>query len=185
MLSRISVILPQSNEEAVIIFSKGYRELELNNNKGKQKRKEPKRAAFLSTNTCLHSSTIIKKYIKRWPIEVCFKECKQMLELGKDQSNSFNSQVFATTASFLRYNILNYLNEFENHSTMGELFEHIVDELAVTTYAHRLWDFFYDIFHISFSKIFELFKIEDDFQSYINPLTEALTDFAPFQGCET
>jgi hypothetical protein len=185
LLARISVNLPQSNEEAVIIFSQGYCEPELNTVKGKKKRKEPKWVAFLSTNTCLHSSTIIKKYIKRWPIEVCFKECKQMLELGKDQSNSFNAQVFATTASFLRYNILNYLNEFENHSTMGELFEHIADESAVTTYAHKLWDFFYGIFHVSFSKIFELFEIEDDFQSYINALSEAITGSAPFQGCET
>jgi hypothetical protein len=44
-----------------------------------------------------HSSSHHKIYIKRWPIEVCFKECKQQLELGKDQSNDFNAQVFATT----------------------------------------------------------------------------------------
>jgi len=184
-LSRIKVKLPGSEEESVIVFSKGYCEPEDDKIKGKKKGKKEKWVAFLSTNTVLHSSTIIKKYIKRWPIEVCFKECKQMLDLGKDQSNDFNAQVFATTASFLRYNILNYLNQMENYPTLGALFEDTADESAVISYAHRLWDFFYGLLQISFSKIFELFEIEDDFQSYIDTLTESLTALAPFEGCET
>jgi hypothetical protein len=185
LLKRITVKLPKSDQEAVILFSKGYREPEVDSAKGKKKKKESKWAAFLSTNTQLHASTIIKKYIKRWPIEVCFKECKQQLELGKDQSNDFNAQVFAATASFLRYNILNYLNKFENYSTLGELFEHIADESAVTTYAHRLWDFFRGLFLVSFATIFDLFKINEDFQDYLDALTDALKGFTPFQGCET
>jgi hypothetical protein len=126
-----------------------------------------------------------KKYIKRWPVEVCFKECKQMLELGKDQSNDFNAQVFATTISFLRYNLLNYLNKFDNYSTLGELFDHIADESAVTTYAHRLWDFCRGLFLVSFSTIFDLFKINEDFHQYQEAVMEALKGLAPFQGCET
>ena len=100
----------------------------------------------------------LPKYVKRWPIEVCFKECKQMLDFGKEQSNDFNAQVFATTASFLRYNILNYLNKNENHSTLGELFEYISDESAAISYAQRLWEFFRGLFLVSFSTIFDLFK---------------------------
>ncbi len=61
----------------------------------------------------------------------------------------------------------------------------LADDSAVITYAHRLWDFFQGLFRVSFSKIFQLFKIDDDFQSYVDALTEALTGFAPFQGCET
>ena len=177
--------LPKSDQEAVIVFSKGYREPEVDSIKGKKKKKESKWASFLSTNTRLHASTIIKIYIKRWPIEVCFKECKQQLELGKDQSNDFNAQVFATTASFLRYNLLNYLNKFENYLTLGELFDHIADETAVTTYAHRLWDFFRGLFLVSFSTISNLFKINENFQHYLDTLTDALRGFMPFQGCET
>jgi hypothetical protein len=182
---RVIVKLPKSDDEAVIVFSKGYCEPEINTTNGKKRKKEPKWAAFLSTNTSLHSSTIIKKYIKRWPIEVCFKECKQLLDLGKDQSNNFDAQVFATTASFLRHNLLSFLNETENYSTLGSLFEHLADDSAVISYAHRLWDFFQGLFRVSFSKIFQLFKIEDDFQSYVDALSEALTGFTPFQGCET
>jgi len=48
-----------------------------------------------------------------------------------------------------------------------------------------LWDFFRKLFHISFSSIFELFAINEDFQSYSNAVTDALTALTPFQGCET
>lgn len=184
-LKRVTVRLPYSDQDSVIVFSIGYREPEVDEVTGKKKKKEPKWAAFLSTDTQLHASTIIKKYIKRWPVEVCFKECKQMLELGKDQSNDFNAQVFATTISFLRYNLLNYLNKFDNYSTLGELFDHIADESAVITYAHRLWDFFRGLFLVSFSTIFDLFKINEDFHQYQEAVMEALKGLAPFQGCET
>jgi hypothetical protein len=184
-LKRVTVKLPEFDQTVVIIFSKGYREPELDDSKGKKKKKKSKWRAFLSTDTTLHASTIIMKYTKRWPIEVCFKESKQLLELGKDQSNDFNSQVAATTLSFLRYNILNYFNSTENHGTLGGLFEHIADTSAVKTYAHRLWDFFRDLFMISFSKIFETFQIDEDVLSYIEALTDTLKGFGPFQGCDT
>jgi hypothetical protein len=184
-LKRVLVKLPGADERAVIVFSKGYREPEIDDIKGKKKKKQHKWTAFLSTDTTLHASTIIKKYIKRWPIEVCFKECKQLLELGKDQSNDFNAQVFATTASFLRYNLLNYLNQFETYATLGELFDHIADQSSVTTYAHRLWEFFRGQFLVYFSTIFDLFKINEDFHDYLDALTQKLTELRPFQGCET
>jgi len=169
----------------VIIFSRGYCEQKIDKPKSSKKKREPKWVAFLSTNIQLHASTIIKKYTKRWPIEVCFKECKQQLGLGKDQSNDFNAQVFATTLSFLRYNLLNYLNKVENYGTLGEFFEQITDASAVTTYAHRLWDFFPGLFLVSFSTIFDLFKINEGFHHYLDVLTDSLTELAPFKGCET
>ena len=185
LLCRVKVRLPGFEEDSVIVFAKGYCEPEEDTLNGKKKLKKEKWAAFLSTNPNLHSSSIIKKYTRRWSIEVFFKECKQILDLGKDQSNDFNAQVFSTTASFLRYNILTYLNQTENFSTPGKLFENIADESAVITYAYRLWEFFYGLFQTSFSKIFELFEIEDDFQSYVDAISESLKGFAPFQGCET
>lgn len=185
LLARITVRLPDSDEDAVIVFSKGYKEPEDDRIRGKKKKKEARWVAFLSTDTAPHSSTIIKIYTKRWATEVCYKECKQMLALGKDQSNDFNAQVFGTTASFMRYNLLSYLNEKENCATLGELFGHLADDYAVITYSQRLWDFFHGLFLISFETLFDLFEIEDDFQSYIEALTDALTDFTPIRGCET
>ena len=132
----------------------------------------------------MHPS-IIKKYIKRLPVEVCFKECKQLLELGKDQSNNFNAQVFATTASFLGYNLLNFLNELEQMPTIGGLFQQLGDESSVITYAQRLREFFQGLFRISLSVIFELFKIEEDCSSCIDTLEQILYAPIPIQGCET
>ena len=185
LLRRVTVKLSNSDEEAVIVFAKGYHEPEDDTVKGKKKDKESKWVAFLSTDTRLHASTIIKKYTKRWTIEVCFKECKQLLGLGKDQSNDFNAQVFSTTMSFLRYNLLNFLNEKENYTTMGDLFQDLADESATITYSQRLWDFFRGLFQVSISKIFDLFEIEEQCSSYINAFTQALCESTPFQGCET
>ncbi len=108
-----------------------------------------------------------------------------MLGLGKDHSNDFNALVFATTASFVRYNLLNYLNEQENHATLGTLFEHLADDYAVITYSQRLWDFFRSLFLVSLKTIFDLFEIEEDFQSYFDVLADAVNNSAPIKGCET
>ena len=185
LLNRVTVKLPYSNEDVVIVFSKGYREAEDDSIKGKKKEKEPKWVAFLSTDPKLHASTIIKKYTKRWSVEVFFKECKQLLALAKEQSINFNAQVFATSLSFLRYNLLNFLNEKENFDTTGALFQQMSDESATITYAQRLWDFFRGLFCVSFSTIFRLFKIEDKCSTYIDALNQVLYASTPIKGCET
>jgi hypothetical protein len=184
-LKRVTVTFSNSVEPLVIVFAKGYQEPDEDEAKGKMKDKKPKWVAFLSTDTRLHASTIIKKYTKRWTIEVCFKECKQIFGLGKDQSNDFNAQVFSTTASFLRYNLLNFLNEKENCNTMGDLFQSLVDESATITYAQRLWNYFRGLFSVAISKIFDLFEIEEQCSSYINAFSQVLSASTPFQGCET
>ena len=184
-LKRVTVALPNFAEPVVIVFARGYQEPEDDDLKGKKKDKKPKWVAFLSTDCRIQASTIIKKYTKRWSIEVCFKECKQILGLGKDQSNDFNAQVFSTAASFLRYNLLNFLNEKENCNTMGDLFQSLVDESATITYARRLWDFLRGLFSVAVSKIFDLFEIEEGSSSYIDAFTHCLSTSEPFQGCET
>jgi hypothetical protein len=185
LLKRVTVKMPRSSEKVAIVFARGYCEPQENTVKGSKKAKSPPWVAFLSTDTRLHAATIIKKYTKRWSVEVFFKESKQLLGLGKEQSNSFQAQVFATTNSLFRYSLLNYLNEREYKTGTGPLFEALVDETATVTYARRLWDFFRGLFEISFSKIFELFQIEDDFQSYLSVLNQALSESTPFRGCET
>jgi len=187
-LKRVTVELPDIDQPLVIVFSKGYKEPTDTKLKGSRTQKKEKWAAFLSTDTSLHASSIIRKYIKRWSIEVCFKECKQLLELGKDQANDFNSQVAATTISFLRYNLLNYLNEIENHQTIGGFFEYLHDEMAPISYANRLYDFFTGLIHCVIKTV----------SGFLNPdtstlNTQTLGDIVPsqlstltaFQGCET
>lgn len=65
---------------------------------------------------------------------------------------------------------------------LGPLFEELADKTATFTYAQRIWLFFKGLFEISFSKIFELFEIEDDFQSFIDTLNQSVSRFAPIKG---
>lgn len=184
-IGRVTVTIPNSNDPVVIVFVRGYQEPELDPVSGRKKTKDAKWTAFLSTDTRLHSSTIIKKYTYRWPIEVCFKECKQLLELGKDQANDFQSQIAATTISFLRYNLLSYLNEMENYQTLGGFFETLSDAMAVITYAKRMYRFFLGLFQVGISKIFELLDIDMDYQPFLEAISGQLTGLSPFKGCET
>ena len=68
---------------------------------------------------------------------------------------------------------------------MGSLFQQLVEESAVITYAQRLWDFFSGLFKVSFSTIFDLFKIEESSPCYFEALAKILCDSTPIQGCET
>jgi hypothetical protein len=79
----------------------------------------------------------------------------------------------------------NFLNENEGLATKGDLFQLLIDESAPITYAQRLWDFFRGLFNVTISKIFELFKIEEECSSYISVLTETICTSTPIQGCET
>lgn len=184
-LKRVKVNMPGNDAPVIIVFAKGYNEPEASDIKGKKKQKTPNWVAFLRTDIHLHASTVIKKYTKRWACEVFFKESKQLLCLGKDASNNFQSQISATNISLIRYAMINYLNEKEQYVGFGNLFEELADESSTFTYAHRIWQFFKGLFEISISKIFELFEIEDDFQSFFDILNQSISRFAPFQGCET
>ena len=77
------------------------------------------------------------------------------------------------------------MNKFENYATMGQLFDHLADESAVISYASRLWDFFRNLFLVSFSTLFDLFKINEEVQPYLDALTDTVAELNAFQGCET
>lgn len=38
---------------------------------------------------------------------------------------------------------------------------------------------------VSFSTLFDILKIDEEFQPYFNALTETISEYGPFQGCET
>ena len=54
----------------------------------------------------------------------------------------------------------------------------------ISTYAQRLWDFFQGLFKTSFSKIFDLFGIQEEFQPYLDSITQALKESTPIIRCE-
>ena len=68
--------------------------------------KKGKWNGLLTTNTLLTFEKAFEIYATRWTIEVFFKECKQLLRLGKCESRHFDAQIAATTLCMLQYNML-------------------------------------------------------------------------------
>ena len=63
--------------------------------------KRSKWHGLLTTNTNLTFEEAFEIYATRWTIEVFFKECKQLLRLGKCESRHFEAQIAATTLCML------------------------------------------------------------------------------------
>lgn len=81
---------------------------------------------------CLLTTDLEMNYIKaletygiRWNIEIIFKECKQLLGLGKCQANDFDSQIAHAACVFITHSILAYYKYREDYQTLGELYRTI------------------------------------------------------------
>jgi len=77
---------------------------------------------FLTTDMKLTFIQMIKIYQIRWTIEVFFKESKQLLGLGKTQSNDFDAQIASITIASIQYILLMIRLRFEEYESMGQIF---------------------------------------------------------------
>ncbi len=107
-------------------------------------------------------------------------------KLDPEEVKEITTRIFGEVSNIVA-NYDGFIEKYAGDAVMAifGVFEQIADHTAVTTYAHRLWDFFRDLFLVSFSTIFDIFKINDDFQPYLDALSDSLTELSPFQGCET
>jgi hypothetical protein len=110
----------------------------------------------------------IKIYTKRWSIEVFFKETKQHLGLGKDQSRDFDGQIASFTCVFLVYIMVSLRRRFSAYESMGDLFRKIESEILETTLTERLWGLFIELQHsilqvlgISFEELIQMMLSND------------------------
>ena len=129
-LALVSVSVTCGNGlQGTIVFSKGYKEPDLETRPGGKIKAEPPWAAFFTTDLTLTAAPVVKKYLGRWSIEVFFKEVKQRLGLGQEQGRSFAAQVYSVTQAFFRYILLAYLLEHDEQShTIGDLFRQLEEE---------------------------------------------------------
>ena len=102
---------------------------------------------LLTDNRAMTFAEAIKIYTKRWSIEVFFKETKQHLGLGKDQSRDFDGQIASFTCVFLVYIMVSLRRRFSAYESMGELFRKIESEILETTLTERLWGLFIELQH--------------------------------------
>lgn len=85
--------------------------------------KHGKWKVVLSTDTKSTFKSTIEIYQIRWSIEVFFKESKQLLGLGKEQSTDFDAQVAHTTLVMVQHIFLTLKNQMQQYETLGRLFE--------------------------------------------------------------
>lgn len=93
---------------------------------------------LLSTDLELNFNQTIEIYQIRWSIEVFFKESKQMLGLGKSQSNDFDAQIADTTISMIQYIFLALRNRIDNYESLGKLFEYTKEDIIELRLHERL-----------------------------------------------
>jgi hypothetical protein len=98
-----------------------------------------KTRVLLSTNTTLSFTKAFEIYAIRWTIEVFFKESKQLLGLGKCQSNHFDAQIADATLSIMRYTILSYEKQKRSYQTLGGLFREFKSQTTELLLNQRIW----------------------------------------------
>lgn len=104
--------------------------------------KNGKWKVFICTNTSLTFIKMIEIYQIRWTIEVFFKESKQLLNLGKCQSNDFDAQIADLTITMIQYTVLTLRHRFDKYESKGVLFNRIVGEMNQAKLNERLWGLF-------------------------------------------
>ena len=92
----------------------------------------------LTTNLKLNFAEMMDIYKIRWSIEVFFKECKQYLMLGKNQSTNFDAQIASLTITMITHTVLTLEKRFNSYQTMGELFRKTQKQLFEFTLWERL-----------------------------------------------
>jgi len=93
---------------------------------------------ILSTDLSSDFNQTVRVYQVRWSIEVFFKECKQLLGLGKSQSTDFDVQIADTTITMVQYIFLAVQNRMNNYESLGRLFENTKAEILEMTLHQRL-----------------------------------------------
>lgn len=169
-----------------IVFTKGYKEPDLEARSGAKIKAEPPWAAFFTTGLSLSAVQVVRKYLGRWAIEVFFKEAKQRLGLGQEQGRSFAAQVFYVTQAFFRYSLLAYLLEHDERSqTIGDLFRQLKEETGKLTYLEQLWHYLVAFLKTVLNTLAQFCDPEPQFQAYLDAITNTFNHISPIQGCET
>ncbi|MCX6235920.1 MAG: transposase [Bacteroidetes bacterium] len=119
--------------------------------------KNGKWKVLVTTHTEITFIKMIEIYQIRWTIEVFFKESKQLLGLGKCQSNDFDAQIADTTLTMIQHILLTLRYRFDTYESKGELFRSLQENMVQLRLNERLWGLFIELLNI----IDTLFDQED------------------------
>lgn len=110
--------------------------------------KNGKWKVFITTNTELSFIRMIEIYQIRWSVEVFFKEAKQLLGLGKCQSNDFDAQIADTTITMIQHILLTLKYRFEHYESKGALFDQVREGVIQSRLNERLWGLFIELLRL-------------------------------------
>ena len=122
---------------------------------------------LLCTNTQLSFIQMIEIYQTRWTIEVFFKESKQLLGLGKCQSNDFDAQIADSTITMIQHMLLTLRYRVDNYESMNGLFSEIRESAIQQRLNQRLWGLFLQIVR-AVADIFEDIDREELFEKIMH-----------------
>lgn len=149
-------------KEAIVFY--GGKELKLFFSK---QGKNGKWKVFICTDTKLTFIRMIEIYQTRWSIEVFFKEAKQLLGLGKCQSNDFGAQIADATITLVQHILLTCKFRYENYESKAGMFVLIKEEATLQRLNQRLWGLFLQIVH-AVADIFEDIDREQLFEKIMH-----------------
>lgn len=113
-----------------------------------RKGRKGKWKVFLCTDLSLSFIKMMQIYQIRWSIEVFFKESKQLLGLGKCQSNDFDAQIAHTTMVMIGYILLTLRHRFDQYETKGGVFANTQQEMLALRLNERLWGLLIELLNI-------------------------------------
>lgn len=120
----LNVKLPKTGKVRILFVSDGRKQWE----------------ALLSTDLELEASEILTYYARRWAVEVFFKDAKQLLYMGKEQSKTFDAAIASYSIVMIRYLLLVYiLSKRRATISVGSLFENLVDIHEPLMFAQKIW----------------------------------------------
>ncbi|MGC9332478.1 MAG: IS4 family transposase [Bacteroidales bacterium] len=103
---------------------------------------------FITTDTELSFIRMIEIYQIRWTIEVFFKESKQLLGLGRCQSNDFDAQIADITITMIQHILLTLKYRFETYESKGALFDQVKEDIIQYRLDERIWGLFIELIKV-------------------------------------
>ena len=97
---------------------------------------------------------MIEIYQIRWSIEVFFKESKQLLNLGRCQSNNFDAHIADITMTMIQYILISMRYRFDTYETKWGVFKHISGQTIQYRLSERLWGLFIELLTV-IEKLFD------------------------------
>ncbi len=137
--------------------------------------------AFLCTEVDIEIAEILNYYSRRWAIECYFRDCKQLLGLGKNQSETFDAVVAWASIVMIRYLILIYiLAKRQLTGPIGPLFQELARDHLQLALIQSFWIRIRQILMVS-SQLFSSSSDQEEFFYLLDLLEHSLLDL-PLEG---